>query len=417
MNSGWSHVINCFSNGVSNQYAPLLMQTLTLGNGNECDVLIDTGSQVSIAREDMIPELVDWKFKAISLRSVDGKPLYVLGSAILQATMDGVSFSQEILVVHNVKHKFLLGMDFVSSKVESINFQTKKLTFKQVEETQGSPPISVNSNSFSGMEVICGNIEIAEIVMTEKAVKVDNIKSAPCCLTVGTISLVEELRSLPLMLISEPQVISAGIMVPLYNLEEEQIPLEASDFKLSSTAIDDIPVQPQKELPQDWESFPNVDTRVVGMLQDYETALKEEVPPIDLPEIIIDTGEATPQWSAPYSTSEQKRALIRAQCEEWLKTGIISESKSPWASPVVLVTQQTINGNTKNRLCGNFKKVNNVLKRQNFPLPRADDLFDEMRGSTVFSIIDLKAAYLQLPLREEDKEIKSHHHPRCSLPI
>ena len=41
------------------------------------------------------------------------------------------------------------------------------------------------------------------------------------------------------------------------------------------------------------------------------------------------TGEATPQWSAPYSTSEQKRALIRAQCEEWLKSGIISESRPP----------------------------------------------------------------------------------------
>ena len=106
MSSGWFHGINCFTNGVDNSYADLLKQTLTLGNGENCDVLIDTGSQVSIAREDMIPMLAEWKLKAISLRSVDRKLVNVLRSAIAQATMEGLPFQQEILAVQNVNQIF-----------------------------------------------------------------------------------------------------------------------------------------------------------------------------------------------------------------------------------------------------------------------------------------------------------------------
>ena len=89
--------------------------------------------------------------------------------------------------------------------------------------------------------------------------------------------------------------------------------------------------------------------------------------------------------------------------QEWLDAGIITPSRSTWASPVVVVSQTTEGGNIKHRLCGNYKKLNETMFRQNFPLPRAEDLMEEMRGSTIFSVIDLQFAYLQLPLAEEDK--------------
>ena len=55
-----------------------------------------------------------------------------------------------------------------------------------------------------------------------------------------------------------------------------------------------------------------------------------------LPEIDIDTGTAKPRWSQPYVTSEVKTKIILEQCQEWLEAGIVSHSKSPWASLVVL---------------------------------------------------------------------------------
>ena len=61
-------------------------------------------------------------------------------------------------------------------------------------------------------------------------------------------------------------------------------------------------------------------------------------------------------------------------------------------------------GKLKHRLYGNYKWVNECITHQNFPLPQAEDLLDKMKDSTVFTVIDLQAACLQLPLRPEDRE-------------
>jgi len=102
--------------------------------------------------------------------------------------------------------------------------------------------------------------------------------------------------------------------------------------------------------------------------------------------------------------SEDRRIAIKEQIDKWLDKGIIRESTSPWASPCVVVAKQLADGSIKRRVCGCFMRVNDLLRRETFPIPNMQDLFDELSGSTVFSVIDLENAFLQLPLRETDKE-------------
>ncbi|GFX73383.1 hypothetical protein TNCV_1470031 [Trichonephila clavipes] len=79
---------------------------------------------------------------------------------------------------------------------------------------------------------------------------------------------------------------------------------------------------------------------------------------------------------------------------------VIEPSSSPWASPIVLVRKK--NGST--RFCVDYRQLNDVTKKDSYPLPRIDETLDTLTGNTWFSILDLKSRYWQVELNPDDKE-------------
>ncbi|CAL8998636.1 unnamed protein product, partial [Prunus brigantina] len=78
--------------------------------------------------------------------------------------------------------------------------------------------------------------------------------------------------------------------------------------------------------------------------------------------------------------------------------GFIRPSFSPWGAPVLFVKKK----DGTMRLCIDYRQLNKVTVRNKYPLPRIDDLFDQLKGAKVFSKIDLRSGYHQLQIREED---------------
>ena len=81
-----------------------------------------------------------------------------------------------------------------------------------------------------------------------------------------------------------------------------------------------------------------------------------------------------------------------------LRKGLIRSSASPWRSPVIFVDKR--DGTT--RLCVDYHKLNDVTIKNKYPLPKIEDLFDQLSGAHVFSKIDLRTGYHQLKVRETD---------------
>jgi hypothetical protein len=80
---------------------------------------------------------------------------------------------------------------------------------------------------------------------------------------------------------------------------------------------------------------------------------------------------------------------LKKQIDELLEKGYIRPSTSPWAAPVLFVEKKD---GTK-RMCIDYRALNEVTIKNKYPLPRIEDLFDQLRGASVFSKIDLRSGY------------------------
>ena len=85
---------------------------------------------------------------------------------------------------------------------------------------------------------------------------------------------------------------------------------------------------------------------------------------------------------------------LKVQLQELLDKGYIRPSVSPWGAPVLFVKKK--DGTMK--LCIDYRQLNKVTIHNKYPLPRIDDLFDQLQGARVFSKIDLRSGYHQLKI-------------------
>lgn len=83
-----------------------------------------------------------------------------------------------------------------------------------------------------------------------------------------------------------------------------------------------------------------------------------------------------------------------------LKEGVVTQSNSPWASPIVLVAKK--DGST--RFCVDYRKLNAITKLDSFPLPRVDDSLDLLANTSHFSSLDLASGYWQVGMAPESRQ-------------
>ncbi|TYK27290.1 DNA/RNA polymerases superfamily protein [Cucumis melo var. makuwa] len=105
-----------------------------------------------------------------------------------------------------------------------------------------------------------------------------------------------------------------------------------------------------------------------------------------------------PISQAPYRMAPSELKELKMQLQELVDKGYIRPSVSPWGAPVLFVKKK--DGTL--RLCIDYRQLNKVTIRNKYPLPRIDDLFDQLRGAALFSKIDLRSGYHQLKVRESD---------------
>jgi hypothetical protein len=148
---------------------------------------------------------------------------------------------------------------------------------------------------------------------------------------------------------------------------------------ISGPTLDQVPIV--CEYP---DVFPD---ELPGMPQDWDIEF--------IIELIPGTG---PIAQRPYRMNPAELVELKKQLVDLLSKGLIRPSSSAWRSPILFVDKS----DSSSRLCSDYRKLNDVTIKNKYPLPKINDLFDQLTGAQVFSNIDLRTGYHQLKIRATD---------------
>ncbi|CAA7058315.1 unnamed protein product [Microthlaspi erraticum] len=139
----------------------------------------------------------------------------------------------------------------------------------------------------------------------------------------------------------------------------------------------------------------------IEVVQDFEDVFQslKGLPPSRSDPFTIELEPGTaPISKTPYRMAPAELAELKKQIEDLLSKGFIRPSVSPWGAPVLFVKKK----DGSFRLCIDYRGLNRVTVKNRYPLPRIDELLDQLRGATWFSKIDLASGYHQIPIDEAD---------------
>nr|GEY35025.1 putative reverse transcriptase domain-containing protein [Tanacetum cinerariifolium] len=140
----------------------------------------------------------------------------------------------------------------------------------------------------------------------------------------------------------------------------------------------------------------------VPVIRDFPEVFPKDLPGLPPPrqvEFRIDLiPGATPVAHAPYRLAPSKLEELSEQLKELSEKGFIQPSSSPWGAPVLFVKKK----DGSFRMCIDYRELNKLAIKNKYPLPRIDDLFDQLQGSSVYSKINLRSGYHRLRIREGD---------------
>ncbi|GJV33683.1 putative reverse transcriptase domain-containing protein [Tanacetum coccineum] len=140
----------------------------------------------------------------------------------------------------------------------------------------------------------------------------------------------------------------------------------------------------------------------ISVVRDFVDVFLEDLsglPPQRQVEFRIDLiPGAMPVAKSPYRLAPSEMQELSGQLQELQDKGFIRPSHSPWGAPVLFVKKK----DGSFRMCIDYRELNKLTVKNRYPLPRIDDLFDQLQGSRFFSKIDLRSGYHQLRVHEDD---------------
>lgn len=384
-----------------------LLTVPTRANGTETKLVIDTGSAVNVISEELANKICA-SFKSrkdIFIRGIGGGLLTPNGEAEIKLEFGTTKVHETFLVVKDCPYELLGGLPFCRAARLLIDFSKKEL---QLNGEIFRLRIDSSAPEHNDVLTVRCHEQIRIEPRTEVAIEVkvarDGIHLVEPNSTLRnglqvarTITRIVHGRGL--IRIANPT------MSPVNLLSGTKLGWASSihDAQLAITAPENDQVPQEFDIETGDHLQPSERDELLSLIEKYRHLFTSSDNPIrqtHVAEHVIDTGDSRPIHQHPYRHSPFERQQIEQQVEEMLRDGIIRESHSPWSSPVVLVKKP--NGTW--RFCVDFRRVNEVTKKDVHPLPRIDDILDVLQGSKYFTTLDLTSGYWQVGIKEEDKQ-------------
>ncbi|GFX49567.1 hypothetical protein TNCV_4902091 [Trichonephila clavipes] len=328
-----------------------------------------TGANVSIIRNDLAQKLTEkliWAPPRVVLQTVTGKKIDIHGKLKVKIKFGDTTYQHAAVYVADIADPFILGLDFLKEHGFTLDFNKNEL--RSIHEEVTIFKIKHRTES------------IRQVTANE------NITIPP----------------------------RTEIIVPGYiGNDKGEVLATCSPVtcvcKSSSLLLSNSPKQLTPDLLENVELSPKQKSSAERLFQEFEDVFSRNSSDIGHTTVTqhrIDTADHPPIKQHPRRLPFAKQEEVGTLLREMQENDIIEPSSSPWASPIVLVRKK--DGST--RFCVDYRKLNDVTKKDSYPLPRIDDTLDTLSGHKWFSTLDLKSGYWQVEIHPEDRE-KQHSLP------
>ena len=176
------------------------------------------------------------------------------------------------------------------------------------------------------------------------------------------------------------------------SVEDQLDEVSATSFFKPSSPFENITVNPDLTSGEREELF--------ALLHEFEDIFSPRPGRTDLVTHHIHTGDAKPIRQRPYPIPHAYREGVAKELAEMEELGIISPSTSEWSSPIIIVSKP--DGSL--RLCVDYRNLNRVSKFDAYPMPRIDDILDNLGTAQYITTLDLTKGYWQIPIGEDSRE-------------
>ncbi len=396
--------------------------------GRNIDMLVDTGSAVTILRGDVWNEVSSLRDLSLEqpgrpVVAANGEYLRLIGETILTIEVGGLCAPQKVLVAENMTQECLLGADFLKkySCVVDLGNQMllaggKSIPFLEGETTHelGSCHVSISETT-----VIPGQ---CQAVLSATLLK-GSYRGGSVGVIEPELKFIERHGLLVARSLSSASCENDGVWIQVLNpspapitvREKEKVgtfqPVEDPDV-VFVTEVSDRPkeadgarkVEVINTLMADVDNLSSSELHQLNtLLNDYVDVIslyEGDLGRTDLVQHSIDTQGAAPVKQPPRRLPFHRRGEVKQLLDKMLEQGIIEPAQGPWSSPIVLVPKK--DGST--RFCVDFRKVNSLTRKDAHPLPRIDESLDALSGAQWFTTIDLASGYWQVDMKPEDRE-------------
>ncbi len=379
-------------------------------NGIDSLCVVDTGASVSLLGHSQWESIkvnseIVLSPADIVAEAANCSPIAILGKVVLPVKLDeNLVISQEFYVSKEIGDEVILGLDFLLNSKAIID-----TVHLQIKFPEDDFPLYIHDSSVVNPSIVTLIEDVVipaehEVVQRaliknpslEESILEPNIELAAKGILVARVIVRPNHQSVPIQIINpgkeSVKLYQGTNLGSLEHVEIDEPALQENE--------DDLNVEHSFDLGHLKETEKQ---KLQQLLQKYNSLFAKGLNELGATSVVhhkIETGQATPIKQLPRRLPNVLKPVVEQQVNEMLDNGIVRPSKSPWASPIVLVRKK--DGSW--RFCVDFRKVNDVTIKDAYPLPQINDLIDSLAGQNYFSTLDLASGYWQVELDESSKE-------------